>query len=104
MIRTKLDTVLLRLAAERGWRVHLCDEDGSGRVEIAPDIFLDIVSHGSDSDPCWKIGVSYIADEMPESAADLSCDLSETLAEALPVVLGVTPEELAEVRLQSRPT
>jgi hypothetical protein len=102
MSRPRPDTALLRLAAERGWRVHGFDEDGTGRVEIREDLYLEIFEHGLD-ERCWKIGVSYIADEMPETVEELTCGVAEVLAEALPAVLAVTPEELAEVRLQVRP-
>lgn len=100
MSNRKPDTALLRLAAERGWRVHCYDDDGTGRIEIREDLYLEIFAHGLD-ERCWKIGISYIAETLPDSAEELSCDVAAVLVEALPVVLAVTAEDPAEVRMDT---
>jgi hypothetical protein len=104
MSRPKPDTALLRLAAERGWRVRYFDDDGSGGVEIEPGALLDITCDPADEGgpPVWKVAVQFSARSIPGTADGLSSGIAKRLYEASMLILAATPEELAEVRQQAR--
>lgn len=93
------NTPLLRLAAERGWRIVYYDDDGSGAVEIVPGAFLEVSNHnhGDGTSDSWSFSVGFCASRPPLDVDELAVTLPDILMKASQCILDASDEEVAEV-------
>jgi hypothetical protein len=88
------NTPLLRLAAERGWRVAYYADDGSGAVEIVPGAFLEIINQnsGDHASRDWSFSVGFCASRPPLDEEELAIALPDILMKTAQCILD-SPDE-----------
>jgi hypothetical protein len=88
------NTPLLRLAAERGWRVAYYADDGSGAVEIVPGAFLEIINQnsGDHASKDWSFSVGFCASRPPLDEEELAIALPDILMKTAQCILD-SPDE-----------
>jgi hypothetical protein len=91
------NTPLLRLAAERGWRVAYYADDGSGAVEIVPGAFLEIVNQnsGDHASRDWSFSVGFCASRPPLDEEELAIALPDILMKTAQCILDTTDKGFA---------
>lgn len=91
------NTPLLRLAAERGWRVAYYADDGSGAVEIVPGAYLEIINQnsGNHASKDWSFSVGFCASRPPLDEEELAIALPDILMKTARCILDTTDEEFA---------
>lgn len=98
-------TPLLELARERGWRIGPYDDDGSGAVEIAPGIWLELrngATAGIGDPDDWTASVQFSLNHAPPTGTALAAGMPTMLLAAVRIIAGVTDEDVDEAREEAR--